>query len=128
MVLQRDFYVDDALTGADTKEEVLSIRKELTDFLQSGGFNIGGWASNVSDILRGLSEQDKCQKLQLGDSQTIKTLGVYWDSQVDAILYSVDTLADLPRVTKRSISSAIARIYDLLGLLAPVIIRAKIIL
>ena len=119
---------DDALTGADTKEEVLSIRKELTDLLQSGGFNIRGWASNDSDILRGLSEQDKCRKLQLGESQTLKTLGLFWDSQVDASLYSDDTQADLPRVTKRSISSVIARIYDPLGLLAPVIIRAKIIL
>ena len=103
---------DDALTGADTKEEVLSIRKELTDLLQSGGFNIRGWASNDSDILRGLSEQDKCRKLQLGESQTLKTLGLFWDSQVDASLYSDDTQADLPRVTKRSISSVIARIYD----------------
>ena len=128
LVLQRDFYVDDALTGADTKEEVLSIRKELTDLLQTGCFNIRGWTPNDSDILRGLSEQDKCRKIQLSDSQTIKTLGVFWNSQVDAILYSVDTLADLPRVTKRSISSVIARIYDPLGLLAPVIIRAKIIL
>ena len=128
LVLKRDFYVDDALTGADTKEEVLSIRKELTDLLQSGGFNIRGWASNDSDVLKGLSEQDKCRKLQLGESQTLKTLGVFWKSQVDSILYSVDTLTDLPRVTKRSISSVIARIYDPLGLLAPVIIRAKIIL
>ena len=110
LVLQRDFYVDDALTGADTKEKVLSIRKELTDLLQSAGFNIRGWASNDPGKLRGLSEQDKCRKLQLDDSRTLKTLWVFWDSQVDAILYSVDTLADLPPVIKRSISSVIARI------------------
>ena len=126
-ILQRNFYVDDALTGADTKEEVLSIRKELSDLLQSAGFNIKEWASNDPGILKGLSEQDKCRKLQLGDSQTLKTLGVFWDSQVDAILYAVDVLAKLPRVTKRSISSVITRIYYPLGLLAPVIIRAKII-
>ncbi|XP_012174900.2 uncharacterized protein LOC105666924 [Bombus terrestris] len=126
-ILQRNFYVDDALTGVDTKEEVLSIRKELSDLLQSAGFNIKEWASNDPGILKGLSEQDKCRKLQLGDSQTLKTLGVFWDSQVDAILYAVDVLAKLPRVTKRSISSVIARIYYPLGLLAPVIIRAKII-
>ena len=113
LVLQRDFYVDDALTGADTKEKVLSIRKELTDLLQSAGFNIRGWASNDPGKLRGLSEQDKCRKLQLDDSRTLKTLWVFWDSQVDAILYSVDTLADLPPVIKRSISSVIARIWSM---------------
>lgn len=80
-VLQRDFYVDDALTGADTKEEVLSVRHELTDLLRSVGLNIREWASNDMDILRGLSEKDTNRRLQLGESQTLKTLGIYWDSQ-----------------------------------------------
>ena len=48
---------------------------------------------------------------------TLKTLGIFWNSQDDAV-----------RITKRSISSVIVRIYDPLGLLAPVIVRAKIIL
>ena len=127
-VLQQDFYVDDALTRADTKEEVLSFRKELTDLFQLAGLNIPEWASNDQGIVQGLSEQDKSRRLQLGESQTLKTLGIFWDSQDDAILYSVDTNAHTSRVTKRSIGFAIAKIYDPLGLLAPVILRAKIIL
>ena len=31
--LQHDFYVDDALTGADAKELVLSTRQEFTELL-----------------------------------------------------------------------------------------------
>ncbi|XP_033361813.1 uncharacterized protein LOC117240065 [Bombus vosnesenskii] len=126
--LRRDFYVDDALTGADTKEEVLSLRKKLTELLQSAGLNIREWASNDQSILQRLSEQDKSRRLQLGEYQTLKTLGIFWDSKDDAILYSVEANAKTSRVTKRSISSVIARIYDPLGLLAPVIVRAKIIL
>ncbi|XP_043604824.1 uncharacterized protein LOC122577568 [Bombus pyrosoma] len=126
--LQRDFYVDDALTGADTKEEVLSLRKELTELLQSAGLTIRKWASNDQSILQGLSDQDTSRRLQLGESQTLKTLGIFWDSREDAILYSVEANANIARVTKRSISSVIARIYDPLGLLAPVIVRAKILL
>lgn len=126
--LRRDFYVDDALTGADTKEEVLSLRRELTELLQSAGLNIREWASNDQSILQGLSEQDKSRRLQLGEYQTLKTLGIFWDSKDDAILYSVEASAKTSRVTKRSISSVIARIYDPLGLLAPVIVRAKILL
>ncbi|XP_068965518.1 uncharacterized protein [Bombus flavifrons] len=126
--LRRDFYVDDALTGADTKEEVLSLRRELTELLQSAGLNIREWASNDQSILQGLSEQDKSRRLRLGESQTLKTLGIFWDSRDDAILYSVEANAKTSRVTKRSVSSVIARIYDPLGLLAPVIVRAKMIL
>ncbi|XP_050599186.1 uncharacterized protein LOC126926913 [Bombus affinis] len=127
-VVQRDFYVDDALTGADTKEELIAVRHELTDLLRSGGLNIREWASNDKDILRGLSERKTNRTLQLGESQTLKTLGIYWDSQDDTILYSVEPTATITRVTKRSMSSVIARIYDPLGLLAPVIVRAKILL
>ena len=127
-VVQRDFYVDDALTGADTKEELISVRHELADLLRSADLNIREWASNDKDILRGLSERDTHRRLQLGESQTLKTLGIYWDSQDDAIFYSVEPTATITRVTKRSMSSVIARIYDPLGLLAPVIVRAKILL
>ena len=64
----------------------------------------------------------------MGESQTLKTLGIYWDSQDDAILYSVEPTATITRVTKRSMSSVIARIYNPLGLLALVIVKAKILL
>jgi hypothetical protein len=127
-VLKRDFYVDDSLTGADTKEEVRSIQKELTELLRSARFNIREWASNDPDILQGVSEKEKNRRLQLAESQTLKTLGIFWDSHDDAILYSVETHSAISRVTKRSISSVIARIYDPLGLLAPVIVRAKMML
>ncbi|XP_050597872.1 uncharacterized protein LOC126925909 [Bombus affinis] len=127
-VVQRDFYVDDALTGADIKEELISVRHEITDLLRSAGLNIREWASNDKDILRRLSERDTNRRLQLDKSQTLKTLDIYWDSQDDAILYSVEPTATIARVTKRSMSSVIARIYDPLGLLAPVIVRAKILL
>ncbi|XP_060831545.1 uncharacterized protein LOC132915753 [Bombus pascuorum] len=127
-VLQRDFYVDDALTGADTMSEALSIRTELTELLQLAGLKIRKWASNNRELLNGLSDHDINQNLQLGESQPLKTLGVYWRSSDDSILYSVAAMANIPHVTKRSISSVIARIYDPLGLLAPVIVRAKILL
>ncbi|XP_033348712.1 uncharacterized protein LOC117232989 [Bombus vosnesenskii] len=127
-ILRRDFYVDDALTGADTKDEALSVRNDLTKLLKLAGLNIRKWASHDRDLLRGLPEEDTNQKLHLGESSTLKTLGVLWDSADDAILYSVKTNSDTSRITKRSISSVIAQIYDPLGLLAPVIVRAKMIL
>jgi hypothetical protein len=106
----------------------VSIKKELTKLLRSAGLNIREWASNDQDILHGLSEIDKNRKLQLGESPTLKTLGVFWVSHDDTILYSVETKTSMSHITKRSISSVIARIYDPLGLLAPVIVRAKILL
>ncbi|XP_033362774.1 uncharacterized protein LOC117240867 [Bombus vosnesenskii] len=74
-VLQRDFYVDDALTGAETKDEALTLRTELTNLLQLAGLNIRKWASNDNDLLHGLSLEETNHQHFLGDSQTLKTLG-----------------------------------------------------
>nr|XP_033200963.1 uncharacterized protein LOC117163080 [Bombus vancouverensis nearcticus] len=127
-VLQRDFYVDDALTGAETKDEALTLRTELTNLLQLAGLNIRKWASNDNDLLHGLSLEETNHQHFLGDSQTLKTLGVFWNSSNDSILYSVEVKPTPSRVTKRIISSEIAKIYHPLGLLAPVIVRAKMLL
>ncbi|XP_046753076.1 uncharacterized protein LOC124416195 [Diprion similis] len=39
-VLKEDFYVDEVLTGAATRKEAISLRKELTAVLKSTGFTI----------------------------------------------------------------------------------------
>ncbi|XP_043597816.1 uncharacterized protein LOC122574366 [Bombus pyrosoma] len=127
-VLQRDFYVDDALTGAETKNEALILRTELAELLRLAGLNIRKWASNDNELLHGFSAEEINHQQFLGDSQTLKTLGVFWNSSDDSILYSVEIRSISSQVTKRIISSEIAKIYDPLGLLAPVIVRAKMLL
>ncbi|XP_017793555.1 PREDICTED: uncharacterized protein LOC108575302 [Habropoda laboriosa] len=127
-ILQRDFYVDDALTGATTKQEAFTLRQELTQLLSLAGLNVRQWASNDSHLLRGLPASKINNKLHLGESTTVKTLGVYWDSAADTINYSITITTSMSQITKRVISSEIAKIYDPLGLLGPVIIVAKILL
>ncbi|XP_043263445.1 uncharacterized protein LOC122403778 [Colletes gigas] len=127
-ILVRDFYVDDLLTGAKTIKEAIDLRNHLTQLLRIAGLNIRQWASNHQSLLRGLPQQDINKRLHLGESSTIKTLGVVWNSENDSITYAVKITNSASLVSKRSISSEIARIYDPLGLLGPVIILAKIIL
>lgn len=125
-IIERDLYVDDLLTGADTLEEAIEMQTQIIDLLQQGGLNIRQWASNEPQLLTGLSELQVHPKL-LGDSSTMKTLGVSWDARKDEVLYTVEPLTT-SRVTKRSILSTIARIFDPLGLLGPVTITAKILM
>lgn len=126
--LQRDFYVDDALTKTDTKDEALAVRTELMELLKQAGLNIRKWTSNDWGLLQGLPEQDTNQKLYLGETSKLKTLGVFWNSVNNSILYAVKAANNISRVMKRSISSVVAQIYDPLGLLASVIARAKMLL
>ncbi|XP_076660965.1 uncharacterized protein LOC143364560 [Halictus rubicundus] len=127
-ILLRDFYVDDALTGASTIEEVRALRDDLIQLLGLAGLNIRQWAANHEALLDGLSDQAINKKLHLGESSTLKTLGIVWNSSDDTISYEVKASPITSRITKRSIASEIAKICDPLGLLGPVIIMAKILL
>ena len=124
-VLQQDFYVDDALTGASTREDALALRKDLTELLKLTGLNVRQWASNDRSLLQDLPRESINSKLHLGESSTLKTLGVFWNSTQDVINYAVKVTTFPVRVTKRHMSSEIAKIYYPPGLLGPVIIVAK---
>ncbi|XP_017795384.1 PREDICTED: uncharacterized protein LOC108576832 [Habropoda laboriosa] len=126
-VLLRDFYVDDALTGASTIEEALTLRRDLTQLLNIAGLNMRQWAANDKALLQGLPEQSINKRLHLGESSTLKTFGIVWNSSADTISYEVNALPASSRVTKRFITSKIAKIYDPLGLPGPVIIVAKML-
>ncbi|GFX12824.1 uncharacterized protein TNCV_1975621 [Trichonephila clavipes] len=55
----------------------------------------------------------------------VKTLGMLWDSSGDSFTYKVTTSTDC-NYSKRDVLSQITRIYDPLGLLGPIIAKAKI--
>ncbi|XP_017792100.1 PREDICTED: uncharacterized protein LOC108574093 [Habropoda laboriosa] len=57
----------------------------------------------------------------------MKTLGISWDALKDRVLYTVEPPSS-QKITKRTILSAIAKIFDPLGLLGPVTITAKMIM
>nr|CAI5861400.1 unnamed protein product [Callosobruchus analis] len=59
--------------------------------------------------------------------ENCKTLGLLWNTTLDIFCYSVH-MSELKVVTKRTILSTIARIFDPLGLIAPITIVAKLIL
>lgn len=127
-VLKNDLYVDDLLTGENTIENARKLRNDIIQLLERGKFNIRQWASNDRRLLEDLSETNINSHILLDKDSTLKTLGVYWDANQDKIRYSVKSIDLPPRVTKRHIVSEIAKIYDPLGLLSPVILHAKSIM
>jgi len=57
----------------------------------------------------------------------IKTLGIQWDAKLDQLLYKVNI--ETPKnATKSTVLSQIAKLYDPLGLLGPVVLKAKSIM
>ncbi|XP_053949452.1 uncharacterized protein LOC128857733 [Anastrepha ludens] len=128
-IVRRDFYVDDLISGGDTIEEVIEIRRQVKGLLQRGGFNIRKWCSNEDGALQGVLDSDCENLLKFHDgSDVAKTLGLIWDPKTDNFLFSFSPIDNNARTTKRTILSHIAKIYDPLGLVSPVITKAKIFL
>lgn len=128
-VTLRDFYVDDLLTGAHTEEEAYQLVAQLVKMMKMGGFRLRKWSSNVSSVLDDIPEELKepDQLLKIDKDNIIRILGINWNPRRDTFRISVDNL-ELERITKRSILSEIARIFDPMGWLSPAVVFAKIFL
>lgn len=61
----------------------------------------------------------------LSVDRTLKTLGITWSTNNDKIFYITNPVKNSEKVIKRIILSEIAKIYDPLGLLGPVILYVK---
>lgn len=124
-VLSSQTYVDDIITGADSIQSVLTLQRQVCDLLASGGFTLKKWASNCLEVLQDIPIEDQVIKLSFdpkNDTST-KILGLHWDPTDDVFSYHSDPVLSAP--TKRAVLSSIAKIYDPLGALAPIIFWAK---
>lgn len=130
-VLERDFYVDDLLTGSDSMDEILQLHRDLSKVLGLGEFELRQWNSNSKEIISNISanyDHSVQNIIKLYNSCETKTLGILWDSERDVFRYNVDDFSFKGNVTKRTILSLTAQIFDPLGLLAPVVIISKLII
>ncbi|XP_024868727.1 uncharacterized protein LOC112452640, partial [Temnothorax curvispinosus] len=122
-VIIKDFYVDDLLTGANSIEELKKLKHDIVNVLSSAKFELSKWKSNTAKI----SESDN-NEVAVRIGETTKILGLWWNTNTDTFHYRVKGGNDKERITKRNILSRIAAIYDLLGWMGLLVVRAKIIL
>ncbi|XP_066596562.1 uncharacterized protein [Prorops nasuta] len=127
-VLKKDLYVDDLLTGADSIDEIVQLRDELIALLKMGGFRIRKWSSNHPKIIEFPNERMNDIEFLRDDSTIKKTLGVLWDATNDQYLYTVNAIDLSQRITKRTILSEIAKIFEPMGLMGPIIFEAKVLM
>ncbi|XP_073811826.1 uncharacterized protein [Musca autumnalis] len=128
-IVRRDFYVDDLITGGNSVEEVLEIRRQVTELLSRRKFDIRTWCSNEAGVLAGVSPIECEQFLKFHDGTDItKALGLVWDPKADTLIFTFMPTQESSVVTKRTVLSCIARLYDPLGLIGPLISRAKVIM
>ncbi|GFV69548.1 DUF1758 domain-containing protein [Trichonephila clavipes] len=123
-VICNDSYMDDILSGESTLEGAKKLQTRLSQLLERGGFELHKWVSNSPELLKDLSASSYVFDKEFQDA-TVKTLGMLWDSKVDCLTYKVK-ISDKVNFSKRDVLSEIARLYDPLGLIGPIVTKAKI--
>ncbi|XP_055714786.1 uncharacterized protein LOC129808906 [Phlebotomus papatasi] len=123
--LRNNFYVDDCVFSANSIEEAQSTKQQLIASLRQAGMELSKFRSSFDAD----TQNDDSEKRELLRSESGKTLGVEWDNKADVFGFKLcqrDLVSQA--VTKRNILSTVARIFDPIGLVGPVVVAAKIIL
>ncbi len=129
--VMNNFYVDDGVTSVQTTEDAIQLAREARELCAIGGLRLHKFVSNDKAVLESIPPSEcandiKEPDLSFDDSLIERTLGIQWNVELDCFKFDV-CLKEQP-ATRRGILSTIASLYDLLGFLAPFILRGKKIL
>lgn len=123
----KEFYVDDLMTGCENVEEGIQIYHQMNELLGHGGFELQKWSCSDNNFMQRI-EQGKLYKkenLEMKLDTVVKILGLTWNRSCDEFQYIVQLPPLETPVTKRKVISDIARLFDPLGWIGPVITTAK---
>ncbi|XP_058802015.1 uncharacterized protein LOC131670431 [Phymastichus coffea] len=128
--LESETYVDDTFAGADDLASAIQKRDELIAILRSAGVKLDKWAATHPELLPSSTTQGNgCVSKEIDSEKAVKTLGVHWSPSLDCFSFTIGEIeCRREKLTKRTISSDIARLFDPLGWLAPITMTAKTIL
>ena len=121
--------MDDFLKSEKTPEAAVTMQQEMTKLLASGGFRLTKWLSNSRKVLEGVPASERAlgsADLSLHPLPTERTLGVVWNSEGDTLSFRVTERGS--QATKREVLRQTASVFDPLGIGAPFMIRAKILM
>ncbi|XP_075154865.1 uncharacterized protein LOC142228347 [Haematobia irritans] len=128
--LRKETYVDDILSGGFSLEETKELQTQLIFTLKSAGFPLKKITANDSQLLTHLPPEDiyDLDFLRLDETSSTKTLGIKWNALSDSFSYTLNHIAPTKGITKRTILSAVAQLFDPAGWITPIIIRAKMLM
>ena len=122
--MKSDLYVDNLASGADNEDEATTFLDQARTIMTPVGFNLRSWKSNSPNV-NGLATE---RNIHDKDPET-KVFGLYWNAKEDLLKLQPQRETknrSHTGITKRDVLRESAKVYDPLGLLTPITIRAKI--
>ena len=122
-LIEDSLYMDNMLIGANDITECNNIYKQSKQILQEANMCLREYNSNNQEFKNQLIPDDK------DDSIVIQLLGITWDTNTDLMSLTHERLNEKWKVySKRIILSEVAKIFDPLGLIAPLLLPIKLVI
>ena len=124
-VLLNHTFVDDIVAGADCEDQANMLFHQLNELLMKGGFVLRKWSSSSPNLLLNVPSEHKETPRCIDNTNDLayKVLGMQWNASSDSFTYLIVPFTGA--VTKRSVLSYIARMFDVCGWLTPFIFQSK---
>jgi hypothetical protein len=138
--IKSKMYMDDLLTSEKSLAQAIKIALQSIEIFKSMNWDLIQFQSNNIEFLKALPQENVSKEaLPLLENDSIscmtKVLGCIWETKSDSFVFQFDKNLFIKivrecdyRPTKRDQCSTIARIFDVLGLISPFLIRGKILL
>ncbi|XP_062538818.1 uncharacterized protein LOC134207116 [Armigeres subalbatus] len=134
----RHHYVDDYLDSFGTKEEAVTVGREVKTIHEKGGFEIRNFLSNKPEIAESVGAQSTAMEklFQIGKEECSESiLGMRWSPGSDHFTFSLelhkslqDVLAETHIPTKREVLRVVMSLFDPLGLITFFLIHGRILM
>ena len=126
--IRDSLYVDDLISGAPTTGQARQLKREAVEIFEDGKITLHKWNSNVREletdgIVTDLGEQSFAKEQFNAVQGESKLLGLGWNKAEDKLLVNFPSIPAV--TTRRGILASLAKVYDPLGLVSPVILEAK---
>ena len=146
--MKEGFYVDDLVSGCNNLEEAYALYQNATVRLQEGGFRLRKFKTNNNELMSKIQEHERENDTEIGQvvseqcsfaKETLgqlkeakhktKVLGVTWDTSKDILEFDLRRMLknSNEKVTKRSILSILASLFDPQGIISPIAVTAKVL-
>jgi len=130
--LLRSLYVDNCVTSVATLEEAQIFQEISTQVMAEAKMELRQWEfSSVEELGTGSLSSRECRLSSGGELNSITSvLGYKWDKDCDTLSCDIDfeKWMDEEKLSKRSILSAVQKVYDPIGFACPTTLQPRILL
>ncbi len=122
--IQSNLYVDNIVSGCETETQTVEYYSNARIIMSSASFNLRAWVSNSQQL------STTAQQHRVADTSIpANVLGIHWNPTTDKLSFIPKEMASMITLTtKREVLQESSKVFDPIGLTAPVTIRSKLLM